>query len=138
MSKRGLTKFSIGTAIGVGIGFLLAPKEGSETRKELKQKIDEFCKKVKDLKKEDVQAEIEMRVEKLKKEISELDKEKVLKIAKEKGQQVKTEAQKLVDLAKEKGTPVLEKTATEVREKAIVVTKNVLDKLENKQNKKEN
>ncbi|MBR4618301.1 MAG: YtxH domain-containing protein [Bacilli bacterium] len=138
MSKRGLTKFAIGTAIGVGIGFLLAPKEGSETRKELKQKIDEFCKKEKDLKKEDVQAEIEMRVEKLKKEISELDKEKVLKIAKEKGQQVKTEAQKLVDLAKEKGTPVLEKTATEVREKAIVVTKNVLDKLENKQNKKEN
>ncbi len=130
MSKGTLGKIALGTALGVGIGVLIAPKEGSETRKDLKNKIDELLSKAKDLNKEDIQKEFEEKVSKIKKEISELDKEKVLEIAKEKGEKVKDEAQKLVDLAKEKGTPVLEKTASEVREKAIDVTKNVLNKLE--------
>ena len=51
-----------------------------------------------------------------------MDKEKVLKIAKKKGEDIKEQAQKLVDLAVEKGTPVLEKAANEVREMAIDVT----------------
>ena len=39
-------------------------------------------------------------------------------------------AEELVDYAVEKGTPVLEKTANSIREKAIEVTKEVLAKLE--------
>lgn len=131
MSKRGFGKFVVGAGIGALIGILIAPKKGSETREDLKIKTDEFLKKVKSLKKEDIQEEFEIRIEKLKKEIDELDKEKVLNIAKEKANLVKRETQKLVDLAKEKGTPVLEKTAEDVRLKAIDVTKNVLNKLEN-------
>ncbi|MBP3840899.1 MAG: YtxH domain-containing protein [Bacilli bacterium] len=131
MSKRGFGKFVVGAGIGALIGILIAPKKGSETREDLKIKTDEFLKKVKSLKKEDIQEEFEIRIEKLKKEIDELDKEKVLNIAKEKAKLVKRETQKLVDLAKEKGTPVLEKTAEDVRLKAIDVTKNVLNKLEN-------
>lgn len=131
MSKRGFGKFVVGAGIGALIGILIAPKKGSETREDLKNKTDEFLKKVKSLKKEDIQEEFEIRIEKLKKEIDELDKEKVLNIAKEKANLVKRETQKLVDLAKEKGTPVLEKTAEDVRLKAIDVTKNVLNKLEN-------
>ena len=70
------------------------------------------------------------KINEIKKELEDLDKEKVLKIAKKKGEDIKEQAQKLVDLAVEKGTPVLEKAANEVREKAIDVTKSVLDKLE--------
>ena len=32
MSKSGFGKFLLGTAVGVGIGVLVAPKKGSETR----------------------------------------------------------------------------------------------------------
>lgn len=135
MSKSGFGKFAIGAGIGALIGILIAPKKGSEMREELKIKTDEFLKKVSSLKKEDIQEEFEIRIEKLKKEIEELDKEKVLAVAKEKAKLVKRETQKLVDLAKEKGTPVLEKTADEVRLKAIDVTKNVLDKLETAEKK---
>ena len=39
-------------------------------------------------------------------------------------------AEELVEYAVEKGTPVLEKTADSVRQKAIEVTKEVLNKLE--------
>jgi gas vesicle protein len=131
MSKHGFGKFAIGAGIGALIGILIAPKKGSETREELKVKYEEFLKKVKSLSKEDIQEEFQIKIEKLKKEIEELDKEKVLNVAKEKAKLVKRETQKLVDLAKEKGTPVLEKTADDIRVKAIDVTKNVLEKLEN-------
>ena len=43
--------------------------------------------------------------------------------------------EELVDYAIDKGTPVLEKTANSIREKAIDVTKEVLDKLEKKDSK---
>ena len=34
MKKRGMGKFITEAALGVGIGFLFAPKRGSETRNE--------------------------------------------------------------------------------------------------------
>ena len=79
---------------------------------------------------DDVKESIEAKIKELKKEIKDLDKEKVLKIAKENGEVVKEKASELVDLAKEKGTPVLKDAATEVREKALVVAKEVVARLE--------
>ena len=50
MSKKsGLGKFLVGLGIGAGLGILLAPKSGKETRRELKEKLDELVKKVKDI-----------------------------------------------------------------------------------------
>lgn len=137
MSKNGFGKFVVGAGVGALIGILLAPKKGSETREELKVKFDEFLTKVKSLKKEDIQEEFQLRIEKLKRDIDELDKEKVLNAAKDKAKIIKSESQKLVEYAKDKGTPVLEKAADDIRLKAIDVTKSVLDKLEGKENKEE-
>ena len=47
--KSGLGKFIAGVAIGTGIGVLFAPKKGSETRAELKEKMQELYKKAKEL-----------------------------------------------------------------------------------------
>ena len=127
---KGFGKFLAGDAVGVGLGFLFAPKKGSETRRDLKNKLDELAAKVKGIKVKDVKEAIELKIEEIKKELSELDKEKVLKIAKEKGKALKEKSQELVDLAVEKGTPVLQKAAEEVREKTIIVVKEVLNKLE--------
>ena len=49
----------------------------------------------------------------------------------------KNRANELLALAKEKGTPVVEKTTEQVREKAIQVTKDVLKRLENGKKKTE-
>ena len=134
MSKKSsIAKFIAGAAVGVGLGLLFAPKKGSETRKDLKKKIDELLNKANDIDAEDVKEMIEDKIEEIKMELSDLDKEKVLKIAKEKGTAIKEKSQELVELAIEKGTPVLEKAAKEVREKAIIVVKEVLNKLEKKE-----
>ena len=135
MSKKngGLFKFVAGIGLGVGLGMLFAPKKGEELRRDLKVKCDELLKKAKEIDVKEVADDLMDRVNELKKEIEDLDKEKVFAIAKDKGELLKKKAMKLVEIAKEKGTPILEKAANEVRERAILVTKEVLKKLENKE-----
>lgn len=133
MSKndgKGFGKFLAGIGIGAGLGLLFAPKSGEETRKLLKKKIDELVDEVKKIDANEVKDEFLTKVDEIKNEIEDLDKEKVLKIAKEKSEDLKKKVNELVELAKEKGTPVLEGVASDVRQKAINVTKEVLKKLE--------
>ena len=128
----GFGKFLVGVGLGAGIGMLFAPKSGEALRKDLKEKLDEFVSEVKKIDLEDVKNNFLEKLDDLKKEIEDLDKEKVLEIAKDKSEVVKQKSLELLDYAKEKGTPVLEKAADDIRKKAIYVTKEVLNKLENK------
>ena len=129
--KKGNMKALLaGVGIGAGLGLLFAPKKGSELRKDIKNKLDELVGKVKEIDLDEVKDEFFAKVDNIKAELEDLDKEKVLKIAKQKGEELKKKTEELVKLAKEKGTPVLENVANEVREKAIVVVKDVLNKLE--------
>ena len=137
MSKRdnGFLKFVAGLGLGIGAGMLLAPKSGEELRKDLKKKISELLEKAKEIDIKEVSEDIKKRVTDLKKEVEDLDKEKVLAIAREKGDQLKQKANDLLALAKEKGTPVVEKAAADVRERAIQVTKEILKTLEKEETK---
>lgn len=128
--KKGAGKFVLGALAGVGLGFLFAPKKGSDTRAELKEKMDELLSKIKDVDKKEVKENIEHKIDEIKKELEDLDKEKAYAIAKKKAKAIQIKAEELVDYAIEKGTPLLEKAATNVKEKAIVVTKEVLKKIE--------
>ena len=135
MSKKGLGKFVLGAAIGAGIGLLFAPRSGKETRKILKDKMDDLVKRAKELDKEEVKAAIEAKINEIKEGIKNLDKETAVELAKKQGKKIRDKAEELALYVKEKGTPVMEKTADAVRSKAIDVTKEVLNKLESKQAK---
>lgn len=131
--KKGFGKFLAGLAVGAGLGVLFAPKKGSETRAELKAKIEELYVKAKELDMDDVKENIEIKLAEIKESISELDKEKVLEFAKEKASQLKEKCDELVKYVIEKGTPVMEKTANIVREKAKELSSDVVKKLEKKE-----
>ena len=131
MSRRnGLGKFVAGALVGAGLGLLFAPKKGSETREELKVKLDDLVNQVKGMDKEEVKKEFNKKIKEIKAELEDLDKEKAVEIAKSTGKDLKVKAQELVDLAIEKGSPILRDAADAVREKAVVVTRDVLARLE--------
>ena len=127
---NGFAQFIAGVGIGAGLGLLFAPKSGEETRKTLMKKINQFIEEIKKIDVNDVKDEFLTRIEDIRSELEDLDKEKVLKIAKDKSEDIKNKTTELVQLAKDKGTPVLEGIADDVRLKAIDVTKDILKKLE--------
>ena len=130
MSKSGVEKFAAGVVVGAVAGVLLAPKSGKETREDLKNAFNDLLDKAKNIKAEDVKAAIEKKVAEIKEGLADLDKEKVLEIAKEKAAALKEKCNDLVAYAKEKGSPVVEKTAKDVKHKTADVVRGVLEKLE--------
>ena len=130
MSKNGLGKFVLGAGIGAGLALLFAPKKGSDLRRDIKRKFDEFMKDVDKIEIEDIKESFTKKVDEIKKELEDLDKEKVEKIAKKKAKELQRKAEDLVDLAKEKGTPVLEGIADDLKHKVICVCTEIINKLE--------
>ncbi len=128
----GKGKFIAGVAVGATLGVLFAPKKGSETREDLKELFDEIINKIKDIDIQDVKDALSNKIAEIKKSISELDKEKVLEIAKQKGALLKEKCEELIKYAKEYGVPAIEKTAKELKEKASIVTKEVISRIEEK------
>lgn len=136
MSKKsGLGKFIIGAGVGAGLALLFAPQEGSKTRKELKAKLSDLYEKAKEIDVEDVKADVLQRVEELRMQVKDLDKEKALDLAKSQAKKIEKKANELYDIAKEKSAPVVEKAAKEVKETALKAAKEVVSRLENEEEK---
>lgn len=134
MSKKG--KFLLGAGIGLGLGLLFAPKSGKETRKDLAKSFDDLVEKAKEIDIEEVKNAIIVKAKELENTIKDLDKETAKQLIIDKSKEVKIKAQELVDLAVEKGTPMVEKTAKDVKNKTAELLKNVANKLETEPIKK--
>ena len=120
MNKKGIGKFICGAAIGAGLGILFAPKKGSETRKELKEKTEKLAKDVKNMDKKDIKNKLET----------------VTETIKEKGNALLKKADELLILAKEKSAPVAMQAAEDIKAKTVVLLQKAIDKLEETPKKK--
>lgn len=125
--NRGLLK---GLLLGAGLGILFAPKKGSETRKDLTDKISDLKKKINDLEAEEVKQTISKKLDDLKKELDDLDGEKLEALTRAQATKIKNKAEELYNLAVEKGTPVLQKAADDVLQTTINLLQSSATKLE--------
>ncbi len=130
MSKKGFGKFLTGAAIGAGLGILFAPKKGSETREDLKNKAQDIMEDMKNIDAKEIKEKLNAKVQELKKDLENLDKETAKEQIKAKGEALMKKAEELITIAKEKSAPVVEKAAKEIKEKTIIILESALDKLE--------
>ena len=128
--NSGFKKFGLGVLAGAVLGALFAPKKGSETRQELKEKLNILVDKAKNTSKEDVISAIEDKVKDIQESVDELSVEKVYKTAKSKAKKLEDKVYELSKYIAEKGEPTLEKTINSIKRKTNVVIDDVLKKLE--------
>ena len=137
MSQSKFRSFLTGTFVGVGLGILLAPKEGNETRNDLKKSFSLLVDTIKDIDIEETKENLLKKVNEIKKELSQMDAVTIKEVAEEKVDFVKDKCDDLMKLAKEKGAPVVERAAKEVKESASTLLHEFLDELEEETNKEE-
>lgn len=128
--KKGNMKLFTGILLGAGLGLMFAPQDGAKTRKLVKEKLDEFAQKIKDIDVKEVQAELSNKIESLKEELKDLDKEKAKAITEEQLKKLQKKAEELYNYAKVKGTPVLENAAYELKNQVYKYAKVLVKKLE--------
>lgn len=130
MSRKSKVGFLGGALVGLGLGFLFAPKSGEETRKELSKQMSNLWDKVRGMDADEIKDKLESKLKEVEVGIKDLDKEKVLSVAKEKASVLKDKAEELVQMAKDAGKPVVENAAVTVKKNLANVTRDVLNRLE--------
>ena len=123
--SKGFKKFLTGAALGVGLGFLLAPEKGEKTREKVKNASQNLMDEIKKIDVDEVKDNLQKKLEDLEKEFKSLDSEKVSQIATEKGKVIIKKANEIYKEAVKQGKPIIEKYASELKTSAESFIKDI-------------
>lgn len=129
MAQSKARHFLTGALVGAGLGILLAPKEGSETRKELKNSFKELIDTIKEIDVEQTKSVLFEKVESLKNELNKIDPEEAKEILFDKKELVEKKCDELITESKEQGATVVLKAAQKVKDKTSNLITEVLEEI---------
>lgn len=129
MSQGRFRSFFTGALVGAGLGILLAPKEGSETRNDLKKSFSLLVDTIKDIDVEESKAFLMNKVKDIRDELSSINSDLAKQAAEEKVEIITEKCDELVSDAREIGAPVVEKVALEVKDGATHLLADFLEEL---------
>ncbi len=119
MSHGRFRSFFTGALVGAGLGILLAPKEGNETRNDLKKSFSLLVDTIKNIDIEETKASLLDKVAEIRDELMNIDEVTASEYAKEKVDMVTAKCDELIETASKNNVPIVNNAALNVKENAV-------------------
>lgn len=118
MSENRFSRFITGALVGIGLGLLIAPQEGNETRQKLKSSLNELLDSVKEIDIEETKIIFMQKLRSIKDDLNDLTTDAKLKIIKDRIKHIKTTCEELETVANDTSSYKVAQAANMVEQKA--------------------
>ncbi len=130
MSQNKFGRFLSGVLVGIGLGILVAPDKGENTRLELRKSFDKLIDTIKDIDVESTKAAFINKLAEIESDLTDLDTAEKTDIVKEKTELINQKCDELISVASDTDASVLNDAIKEVKENTTKLASTVLSSLE--------
>lgn len=130
MSQNKFGRFLSGVLVGIGLGILVAPDKGENTRLELRKSFDKLINTIKDIDIESTKAALINKLAEIESDLTDLDTAKKTDIVKEKTELINQKCDELISVANNTDANMLNDVIKEVKKNTTKLANTVLNSLE--------
>ncbi len=134
MNQSKFGHFLTGALIGVGLGVLLAPKAGTETRENLRKSFKDLTDTIKNIDIERTKIDFLQRLSNIQEELAKLNANEAVKEIQAKSLMIEKECDELVKESQKEELPSVEKAALEMKQKTKALADEMIEKIEKENN----
>ena len=130
MSQNKFGRFLSGVLVGIGLGILVAPNKGENTRLELRKSFDKLINTIKDIDIESTKAALINKLAEIESDLTDLDTAKKTDIVKEKTELINQKCDELISVANNTDANMLNDAIKDVKKNTTKLASTVLNSLE--------
>ena len=133
MAQNKMGHFFTGAIIGVGLGLLIAPKEGSETREKLKKSFNNLLDTIDNINIDKTSDSIVNKIVDLKNKITSINYEEAKEIINDKKEILDNECDNLIKEIKKEKAPKVVENVKKIKRKTNNLANDVIEKIDQKE-----
>ena len=130
MNQSKFGHFLTGALIGVGLGILLAPRAGSETREDLRKSFKNLTDSIKNIDIEATKALFLDKLSEIQTNLSTIDAKEAVNTIQEKTKMITKKCDELIKASQEEEIPAVEKAALEMKQKTTALAEEIIENIE--------
>ena len=130
MSQNKFGRFLSGVLVGIGLGILVAPNKGENTRLELRKSFDKLINTIKDIDIESTKAALINKLAEIDSDLTDLDTAEKTDIVKEKTELINQKCDELISVANGTDANMLNDVIKDVKKNTTKLASTVLNSLE--------
>ena len=130
MNQSKFGHFLTGALIGVGLGILLAPRAGSETREDLRKSFKNLTDSIKNIDIEATKALFLDKLSEIQTNLSTIYAKEAVNTIQEKTKMITKKCDELIKASQEEEIPAVEKAALEMKQKTTALAEEIIENIE--------